>query len=71
MAHASVASNESKVDLDSHADTCLVGDNCLVIHNHNRPLNVYSCNLRDGHRNAKTLILKYGIKIHRMGGSLS
>ena len=32
VAHASVASSKHKVELDSQADTCVVGDNCLVIH---------------------------------------
>ena len=31
VAHASIASSKSKVELDSHADTCVVGDNYLVI----------------------------------------
>ena len=42
VAHASVASSKPKVELDSHADMCVVGYNCLVIHDHNRPVNVYS-----------------------------
>ena len=49
VAHASVASNKLKVELDSHAGTCAVGDNCLVIHNHNRSVNVYSYDPKDGH----------------------
>ena len=53
VAHASVASSEPKVELDSHADMCVVGDNYLVIHGHIRPVNVYSYNMKDGHRRAK------------------
>ena len=49
VAHASVASSKSKV-----ADMCVVGGNCLVIHDHNRPVNVYSYDPKDGHRSAKT-----------------
>ena len=41
VAHASVASGKPKVESDSHADTCIFGDNCLVIYDHNRPVNVY------------------------------
>ena len=41
IAHASVASSKPKVELDLHADTCVVGNNCLVIHDHNRPVNAY------------------------------
>ena len=36
VAHASVEISKLKVELDSHADTCVIGDNCLVIHDHNR-----------------------------------
>ena len=55
VAHASVASSKPKIELDSHADTCVVGDNCLVIHNYNRLVNVYSYDPKDGHRSAKTV----------------
>ena len=54
-AHASVASSKPKVVLDSYADTCVVGDNCLVIHDLNRPVNVYSYDPKDSHRGAKTV----------------
>ena len=54
-AHASVESKKSNVDLGSHADTCVVGDNCLVIHVHNRSVNVYSYDTKDGHRSVKTV----------------
>ena len=55
VAHASVAISKPKVELDSHAHTCIVGDNCLVIHDLNRPVNVYSYDPIDGHRSAKTV----------------
>ena len=55
VTHASVASNKPKVELDSHADTCVVGDNCLVIHDRKRPENIYSYDPKDGHRSAKTV----------------
>ena len=55
MAHASFTTSKPKVELDSHTDTCVVGDNCLAIHDHNRPVNVYSKNPKDGHRSAKTI----------------
>ena len=54
LVHASVASSKPKVELDSHADTCVVGDNCLVIHDHNRPVNVSSYDPKDGQRNTNT-----------------
>ena len=55
IAHASVASIKPKVEFDSHSDMCVLGDNCLVIHNHNRPGNVYSYDPKDGHKSAKTV----------------
>ena len=53
VAHASVASWKHSVELDSHADTCVVDHNCWVIHDHNRPVNVYSYNPKDGHKSSK------------------
>ena len=32
--------NESRTDLDSHADQCAVGRNALLIHDYDRPINV-------------------------------
>ena len=51
VAHASAASSKPIVELDSHADMCVVGDNCFIIHDHNRPVNVYT---KDCHRSVKT-----------------
>ena len=53
VAEASVASNEVKVELDSHPDMCVVGDNYLVIHYHNRPVYIYNYNSKEGHRSSK------------------
>ena len=53
VAHVSVASSKPKEELDSHANTYVVGDNCLISHDHNRPVNVYSYDPKDGHRSAK------------------
>ena len=55
MAHASVACSKPKVELDSHADTCIVGDICLVILDHNRQVIVYSYDPKDDHKNFKTV----------------
>ena len=41
------------VELYSHADTCVVGDNFLVIHKYNKSVNVYSYDPNDGHRKTK------------------
>ena len=66
VAHASVASSKCKVKFDSHADMCVVGDNCLVIHDNNIPVNVYSYNPKDGYRSAKTVDAAVQFKIHRV-----
>ena len=54
MALTSVERSKPKVELDSHADMWVVGDNCLVIHDHYRQVNVYSYDPKDSHRSAKT-----------------
>ena len=64
VSDASVASGKAKVELDSHADTCVVGDN---IHSHNRPANVYSFNPKDGNRSAKTVDATTGYQIPQSG----
>ena len=67
VAHASVASSKPKVKLNSHEDTCLVGDNCLVIHDHNRPVHVYSHAVKDGCRSAKTDHATVGYQVPQSG----
>ncbi len=34
--------NKISVELDLHADTCVVGSNVLVVHDHERFVDVYS-----------------------------
>ena len=46
---------------------CVVGDNCLVIHDHNGPVNVYSYNPKDGHRSAKTVDAAVGCQDPQSG----
>ena len=38
VAHVSAASSKPKVDLDLNVDMCVVGNNCSVIYDHNRPV---------------------------------
>ena len=64
VADASVASSKPKVELDSHADTCVVGDNCLDL---NGPVNVYSYDTKDGHRSAKTVDAAVGYQDPQSG----
>ena len=33
--------NETSLELDSHADTCCVGKNALIVYDFNRPVTVY------------------------------
>ena len=51
-AHTSIAVVETKIQLDSHADTCVVGDHCLIVHDLNRPVNVYGYNPKAGTKHA-------------------
>ena len=47
-AYTSLAVVETKIKLDSHADTCVVGDYCLIVHDNNRPMNVYGYDPKAG-----------------------
>ena len=51
-AHNSLIVVKTKIELDSHADTCVVGDYCLVIHDHKRPVNVFGYNPKAGSKHA-------------------
>ena len=55
LGQASVASSQLKLEFDSHADVSVAGDNCLVIHDHNRPVSVFHYDPKDGQRSAKTI----------------
>ena len=55
VAHSSVASCKPKVELDSHADMCVVGDSCLVIYDCNGPFSAYRHFPKDDHLSAKTV----------------
>ena len=39
---------QAKIELDSYADTCVIGDHCLSVHDHNRPVNVFGYNTKVG-----------------------
>ena len=47
-AYKSLLVVETKIELDLHADTCVVGDHYLIVHDHNRPVNVYGYNSKAG-----------------------
>ena len=67
VAHASVASSKPKIELDSHADICVVGDNYLVVHDLNRPANVYSYDPKDDHRSTKKVNAAVGYQDPQSG----
>ena len=56
MAHAPVASSKQY----SYGGTSVVGDSCLVIHDHNRPVNVYGYIPKGGNKSAKTVDVTVG-----------
>ena len=70
VAHASVASRKPKVELDSHADTCVVGDSYLVIHAIVDQLMSAVTFKKKATEVPRQLLLQYGIKIHRVDRSL-
>ena len=39
IAHKDIAVFKTKIELDSHAETYVIGNPCLVIYDHNRPVN--------------------------------
>ena len=45
----------SQTDLDSHADTCVVGANSLVTHDYERPVKVTGYDATDGYKTCKTV----------------
>ena len=62
---------QTTLDLDSHADTCVLGRNCLIILDHNRPVQVHSFDPSLGYQTFQTVsgVLDYqhpvtGTKYH-------
>ena len=41
---------ETKIELDSHVDTCVTCDFCIIVHDYNRPVNVFGYNSKAGLR---------------------
>ena len=54
VAHSS-NSGETRMELDSHADTCVLGKGCLKVFDWNRPVNVSGWNPKDGERLCQTI----------------
>ena len=54
-ANSKSCTNEIRIELDSHADNCVVGSNVLIIHDHERLVDVYGYNQKVGNKNARTI----------------
>ena len=50
-----IAVIETKIELSSHKDTCVVGNHYLVVHDHSRPVNVFGCDPKVGLKHAHTI----------------
>ena len=59
MSYAINVSIECKIEFNSHADATVEDDNCIIINDHNRQVNVYGYDTIDGHKAAKTVMLLY------------
>ena len=51
--------NQVTLELDSHADTCCVGMNALIIHDYDRPVSVYGYNKALGRPSELYLLLLF------------
>ena len=47
--------SDTQSELDSHADTCVVGDNALIVHDFDRPVSVTGYNQKVSHEDARTV----------------
>lgn len=47
--------HEPRSELDSKVDKCISGNNCLVSHNNNSPINFYIITLKNRHEHAYTV----------------
>jgi hypothetical protein len=52
---AETTDNQTRTELDSHADTCVLGDNALIIEDFEKPVEVSGYLLGDGTRKCKTV----------------
>ena len=66
-AQISIAVVKTKVELDSHVDTCVVGDHCLIVCDHNRPFNVYGYNPKAGLKHARVVDAAVTYKVPETG----
>ena len=61
VSNSSVNINETSLELDSHADTCVVGRYCLIINDFDRPVTVYGYDRALGAKTYRTVsaVLEY------------
>ena len=71
MDHTLVAITKPKVELDSHADTCVVGDNCLSTLDHNRPVMSLVTIQMMATEVPRQLMPQYGTMIHKVDRIIS
>ena len=58
----SSATDEIRMDLDSHTNTCVLGNECLKVYDWNRPVNVSSWNPKGGERLCQTISVTVAYK---------
>ena len=55
VASSSINSDKTRLELDSHADTTVLGNFFLVVHDFDRPVNVTGYDLEYGNRVCRTV----------------
>ena len=48
----SIAMVKTKIKLDSHIERCVVGNQCLILNDHNRPVNIFRYYPKAGSKHA-------------------
>ena len=61
VANSSINSDKTRLELDSHADTTVLGKGYLVVHDFDRPVNVTGYDPEDGSKVCRTVtgVLSY------------
>ena len=55
QAASSSEHGDTRMECDSHADTSVVGSNCLIIHDYERPVRVFGYDPNDGAKDYRTV----------------
>ena len=67
IAQKSISAVKTHIKLDSHKDTCVVSDQCLVIHYYNRSLNVLGFDPNTGSKHDTIVDATVAYDKHKMG----